>query len=123
MAVNNLDYSYAWHEVIGARLLKFIVEEFAAADYEASELSFFFFILLIISIALNIFLSGKFQHDPLSRGNQAAIENFQRVFILSAKFFYGLPLEGFVLSHEQLSLVAPTPQKHTLRLYLVRDVN
>jgi hypothetical protein len=107
MAVNN-NYSYAWYEFISAGLLKLIIKEFAAANDEASELSFFFFILLIISIPLNIFLSGKLQHYLLSSGNKAAIEDFQGVFILSAKFIHGLPFERLVLSHKQLALVAPS---------------
>lgn len=122
MAVNN-SYSYAWNEFIGARLLKLIIEEFAAAYDKASELSFFFFILLIISIPLNVFLSGKLEHYLLSSGNKCPIEDFQRVFILSAEFINGFPFEGLVLSHKQLALVAPPAQKHTLWLYLVGDVN
>jgi hypothetical protein len=107
MAVNNDLFSYTRNEFICARFLKFIIKEFAAANYEAPELSFFFFILLIISITLNIFFSGKLEHYLLSSRYKCAIEYFQGVFILSAKFLYGFPFERLVLPHEQLSLVAP----------------
>ncbi len=115
--------TYPWNEFICSRLFKLVIEQFAAANHETSELSLLLFILLIVPISLHVFFSGEFKHDSLSRWNQAAAQDFQGVLILSAEFLYGFPLEWLMFSHKDLSLITPAPQKYTLRLDLVRYIH
>jgi hypothetical protein len=78
---------------------------------------------LVFAVARDVFLSSKLEHDPLPEGKRASDEQFERIFILSAQFVEGFPLEGFVLPDEELPLVAPASEEHALGFDLVGDVH